>query len=166
MKKIDTTHKPWKFYHGKKDLIETTHRIIQHDYFSGLYNTAIEVSKKEMKSLEQLMTKEVDAANRFSVTDGIIQGEFEIWDGDYSESLYFCVDFTLAQAIKFTQSNNSFIGYVTVGSNEIIIGGQRVFAMADLYQIILTKRQGDRKPLSHRWKKDTPLDTEKLRDMK
>ena len=144
--KIDTEHKPWKMYHGEKDKIHTTHSIISVDGPFGLYNMAIELPNEQIVPVMKLMDKEVDASNRFSLTDGLIQGEFEIWDGDYEKRLYFCVDFILKDAVKFSQQSAPTIGYVPVGNPQMTIGAQKVFTVVDLKEFIKLKMAMDTNP--------------------
>ena len=179
--KIDREHKSWKPYHKNKDLIDATHKIVTvnanckimkideikindgiksspkisiGDIGNSMCNMSIEVSEVQGFEILKLMTKEVDAANRFSLIDGMIQGEFEIWDDDYEKRLYFCVEFTLKEAIKFANQENPMIGFSLVKPPNVLVGGQKVFNIDDLRKVISLKQIGDakiRKP-SHRWK--------------
>lgn len=144
--KIDTDHEPWKTYHEKKDLLDATHSLVEVDGVADLYNMAIEVPNEQLVLIMKLMQKEVDASNRFSLTDGLIQGEFEIWDGDYEKHLYFCVDFTLKQAIKFSKQKNPTIGFVPIGRSQITIGGQKIFRIDDIKEFIKIKMMVDARP--------------------
>ena len=152
--KIDADHEPWKMYHGKKDMLDTTHSMISVDGPFGLYNMAIELPNEQIFPVMKLMDKEVDAADRFSLTDGLIQGEFEIWDGDYEKRLYFCVEFTLEEAIMFAKQENPMIGFSVVNVPNVLVGGQKIFNMDDLRKVINLKQTGDAKITkpSHRWK--------------
>lgn len=144
--KIDKIHKPWKMYHGKEDKLDSTHTLVEVDGPFGLYNMAIEIPDEKIGPIMKLMDKEADAANRFSLTDGIIQGEFEIWDGDYEKRHYFCVDFTLDQAIKFSKQRAPSIGYVPVGKPQVTVGAQKVFTLVDLQEFIRMKMELDAHP--------------------
>ncbi len=179
--KIDKDHKSWKPYHQPKDLIDATHKIFTvnanckimkidgikienknkpslkisiANIGNSFCNMSIEVSSDQGFEILKLMTKEVDAANRFSLTDGMIQGEFEIWDGDYEKRLYFCAEFTLDEAIKFANQENPMIGFSVVNVPNVLVGGQKIFNMDDLRKVISLKQTGDAKITkpSHRWK--------------
>ena len=144
--KIDSDHEPWKMYHGKKDMLDTTHSMISVDGPFGLYNMAIELPNEQIVPVMKLMDKEVDAADRFSLTDGLIQGEFEIWDEDYGKKLYFCVDFPLKDAVKFAKQSAPTMGYVPVGNPQMVIGAQKVFTVIDLKKFIKLKIAMDENP--------------------
>ncbi len=171
--KIDKSIK-WEISHQNKDLLDTTHKLVEIDKtfkmikinlqnklsistgIGDLFELAIEVSGKQGFQLLQLMTKEVDAANRFSLSNGVIQGEFEIWDDDFEKRLYFCVDFTLKQAIKFAEQKNPAICYSLASTSKILVGGQKIFSIDDLQKIIKIKQISDAKITkpSHCWKVD------------
>ncbi len=144
--KIDADHEPWKMYHGKKDMLDTTHSMISVDGPFGLYNMAIELPNEQIVPVMKLMDKEVDAADRFSLTDGLIQGEFEIWDDDYKKKLYFCVDFPLKDAVKFAKQSAPTIGYVPIGNPQMVVGAQKVFTVVDLKKFIKLKIVMDANP--------------------
>lgn len=179
----DKDHKDWKPYHKLKDLVDATHKIVSvntncrimkidgikiddgnkikpslkisvADIGNKFCNMSIEISDDQGFEILKLMTKEVDAANRFSLTDGMIQGEFEIWDGDYEKRLYFCVEFTLEEAIKFVNQENPMIGFSMVKLPNVLVGGQKIFNIDDLRKVINLKQTGDAKITkpSHRWK--------------
>lgn len=170
--KIDTNYEPWKAYNKPKDLIDTTHKLVRITTnckimkIAGInplkmaiadiefHNMSIEVSEVQGFEILKLMTKEVDATNRFLLIDGIIQGEFEIWDGDYEKRLYFSVDFTLLDAIKFAKQQEPVIGFSLARLPNVLVGGQTVFHIDDLWKIIKLKQIGDAKIIkpSHRWK--------------
>jgi len=138
--KIDDDHKPWKFYYGKQDKLDATHSLAEIDGPFDMYNMAIEIPLDQMIPIMKLMKKEsFDCADRFSVTGGIIQGEFEIWDGDYKKHLYFCVDFTLQQAIKFLKQTNPAIGFIPVGIPQMMIGAQQIFTIETIREILKIK---------------------------
>ena len=179
----DVDHIAWKSYHKLKDLVDATHEIINvnpnckimkiegtkinsgnknkpslkisiADIGNSFCNMSIVVSSNQGFEILKLMTREVDAANRFSLTDGVIQGEFEIWDDDYEKRLYFCVDFTLKEAIMFAKQKNPVIGFSLVELPNMLVGGQKIFNVDDLRKVIGLKQIGDakiKKP-SHRWK--------------
>jgi hypothetical protein len=144
--KIDESYEPWKMYHGKNDKLSPTHSLIEVDGPLKYYNMAIEIPNEQVYPIIKLMQKEADASNRFSLTDGLLQGEFELWDGDYEKRLYFCVDFTLDQAIKFANQKDPTIGYVPVGVPNVTAGGQQIFRMNDLRKFIIMKRHVDTRP--------------------
>ena len=181
--RIRSNHKAWRPYHKLTDLVDATHKIVPvnpnckimkidgtkidsgnknkpslkisiADIGNSMCSVSIEISQDQGFDILKLMTKEVDAANRFSITDGVIQGEFEIWDGDYEQRHYFCVDFTLKEAIMFAKQKIPVIGFSLVNLPNVLVGGQEVFNIADLRKVISLKQVGDakiKKP-SHRWK--------------
>lgn len=144
--KIDSHHEPWIPYHGKNDKLDSTHSLVEVNGPVGLYNMAIEIPNEQVVPIMKLMDKEVDASNRFSLTDGLIQGEFEIWDGDFEKRLYFCVDFTLDQAIKFSKQISPTMGFVPVGVPQFTVGAQKVFRIDDIQKFIKIKHIGDVSP--------------------
>lgn len=143
---ISDNHKPWVAYHDEKDKLISTHSMIDSDGPFGLYNLAIELPSEQLLPMMELMKKEVDAQNRFSLTDGVIQGEFEMWDGDYSKRMYFCVDFTVNQAIKLTKQDPLAIGYVPIGKPAVVVGAQKIFTIEDLQEFLRIKRMMDASP--------------------
>ena len=172
-RKIDADHEPWKPYHRPKDLIDATHKLVRvatnckvmkidttQSYLAmftadvEFHSMAIEISVDQGFEILKLMEKEADAANRFSLTDGIIQGEFEIWDGDFEKRLYFCVEFTLMDAIKFAKQQEPVIGFSLIRTPNILVGTQNVFDIDNLRKIIQLKQIGDAKITkpSQRWK--------------
>ncbi len=150
---INDEHEPWVAYHDEKDKLTTTHSVIDSDGPYGLYNLAIELPNEELIPMMKLMKKEVDAQNRFSLTDGVIQAEFEMWDEDYSKRMYFCVDLTVKQAIKLTKQYPLAIGFIPVGKESVVIGAQKIFTINDLKDFIKIKMAMDAKPNKpHTWK--------------
>lgn len=137
------SYEPWKLYYEKKDVLDSTHSLVEVDGPDALYNMAIEIPNEQVGPVMNLMYKEIDARNRFSLTDGQIQGEFEIWDGDYEKHLYFCVDFKLNQAIKFSKQAFPTLGYIPVGKPCITIGAQKIFTIEDLKELIRIKQRVD-----------------------
>ncbi len=122
-------------------MLHATHNLIEVDGPFDIYNMAIEVPPEQMRPVMQIMKKEpFDCADRFSLTGGKIQGEFEMWDGDYKKHLYFCVDFTLQQAIKFVNQHNHVIGFVPVQMPQVMIGAQQVFTTATIKEFIKMSR--------------------------
>ena len=118
-------------------MLHATHNLVEVDGPFDIYNMAIEVPPEQMRPVMQIMKKEpFDCADRFSLTGGKIQGEFEMWDGDYKKHLYFCVNFTLQQAIKFTNQHNYVIGFVPVQMPQVMIGAQQVFTTATIKEFI------------------------------
>jgi len=138
--KIDPDHEPWKPYYEAKDMVHATHSIVEVDGPFDIFNMAIEIPLEQITPIIKIMKKEpFDCANRFSLTGGLIQGEFEIWDGNYEKHLYFCVDFTLKQAIKFSNQANPVIGFVPVKMPKMIIGMQQIFNIEDIKKFIKIK---------------------------
>ena len=118
-------------------MLHATHNLVEINGPFDMYNMAIEVPPKQMIPVMKIMKKEsFDCADRFSLTGGKIQGEFEIWDGDYEKHLYFCVDFTLQQAIKFVNQTDHAIGFVLVEMPQAMIGAQQVFTAETMKKFI------------------------------
>jgi len=172
--KINRDHDTsWLKSNKKQDVPDSTHKLVSVNntfkmmkiHPKGLavaeikdlvdIDLAVEVSKEQGSKILRFMTKEVDAANRFALVDGIIQGEFEIWDGDFEKRLYFCVDFTLEQAIKFAKKDEQWIGFSLATIPDMLVGGQVVFKINDLRNIIKVKMSEDTKDTlpSHSWKR-------------
>ena len=153
----DTTHRLVEIDSTFKMLkIDLQNKLSLSTEIGDLFVLAIEVSDKQGFQLLHLMVKEVDAANRFSLSNGVIQGEFEIWDGDFEKRLYFCVDFTLNQAIKFASQKNPTICFSLANGPDILVGEQNIFSIDNLWEIIKIKQITDthhNKP-SHSWKSD------------
>ncbi len=122
-------------------MLHATHNLVEVDGPFNMYNMAIEIPPEQMVSVMKIMKKEpFDCADRFSLTGGKIQGEFEMWDGDYKNHLYFCVNFTLRQAIKFANQTNHVIGFVPVEISQMMIGAQQVFTTETIKKFIKMKR--------------------------
>jgi hypothetical protein len=145
---------PWKTYYGKEDLLTATHSVIEVDGPMELYCMAIEVPfDKNFYKLVKWMKKEIDTATRFSLTDGTIQIEIELWDGDESDKLYFCGDLTLKEAIKLCKHKHFAMGFVPVGTPEIIAGGTILYEKETLVEIIRLKQKIDaRSDRPTKWK--------------
>lgn len=142
--KIDRNYKAGKKYHQARDMLHATHSLVEVDGPFDIYNMAIEIPPEEKIPVEKIMEKEpFDCANRFSLTGGKIQGEFEIWDGDYEKHLYFCVDFTIHQAIKLSNQKNSVIGFVPVELSHMMIGAQQIFNIEIIKELIKIKMRMD-----------------------
>ena len=137
-------HEPWKPYYEAKDMVHATHSIVEVDGPFDIFNMAIEIPLEQITPIIKIMKKEpFDCANRFSLTGGKIQGEFEIWDGDYKKHLYFCVDFTINQAIKLSNQKNSVIGFVPVEMPYMMIGAQQIFNIEIIKEFIKIKIRMD-----------------------
>lgn len=121
-------------------MLYATHNLVEVDGPFEMYNMAIEIPPEQMISVMKIMKNEpFDCADRFSLTGGKIQGEFEIWDGDYKKHLYFCVNFTLQQALKFANQTNYVIGFVPVEIHHMMIGAQQVFTIKTIKEFIKIK---------------------------
>jgi len=172
--KINRDHDTsWLKSNKKQDIPDSTHKLVSvNNTFRMLkihqggiavaeikdllgIDLAVEVTSEQGFKILKFMTKEVDAANRFALVDGIIQGEFEIWDDNFEKRLYFCVDFTLEQAIKFAKNDEPFIGFSLATIPNMLVGGQVVFRINDLRNIIKVKLSEDAKntPPVHSWKR-------------
>lgn len=142
--KIDRNYEVGKEYHQAKDMLHATHSLVEVDGPFDIYNMAIEIPPEQLTPIIKIMKNEpFDCANRFSLTGGKIQGEFEIWDGDYEKHLYFCVNFTLQQAIKLSKQKNSVIGFVPVEMSRIMIGAQQIFNIEIIQEFIKIKMRID-----------------------
>jgi len=131
-------------YHEKKDILEPTHSIVDADGPADLYCVAIEVPQDEkMVKLMKWMNKEIDAATRFSLTDGKIQVELEVWDEDFDDKLYFASDLTLKQCHKIIKNKSFNMGFVPVGHPNITIAGVKMFNKEDLVRIVKIKQMTD-----------------------
>jgi hypothetical protein len=141
---IKKEYEPWKAYHGKEDVLTPTHSVLGIDGPLELYNVAMEIPTDEkFHTLTKWMQKEVDTATRFSLTDGIIQIEIELWDGDESQKIYFCGDLTLKDSINLSKSRYFSMGFVPVGKPRITIGAVRLYKKEDLIEIIRIKQRID-----------------------
>jgi len=148
--KIDPDHESWKPYYEAKDMLHATHSLVEVNGPFDIYNMAMQIPPEEITPIIKLMKKEsFDCANRFSLTGGIIQGEFEIWDGNYKKHLYFCVDFTLKQAIKFSEQVNPVIGFVPVEMPQMMIGMQQIFNIENIKKFIKIKTMFDSRKKNH-----------------
>lgn len=138
---IKKEYEPWKAYYGKEDVLTPTHSVIAIEGPLDLYNVAMEIpSDEKFHNLTKWMLKEVDTATRFSLSDGLIQIEIELWDGDESEKLYFCGDLTLEEAVNLSKSKNFSMGFVPVGKPTITVGAVRLFKKETLLEIIRIKQ--------------------------
>ncbi len=142
--KMDTSYKPWKMYHGKKDMLDATHSIVDMKKSFPLYPLAIEMPEDEkLFQMEIWMEKEIDTATRFSLSDGNIQIEIEVWDGDFEKRLYFACDLTLRQCIRMIKSKNFFMGFCPVGLPQLTVAAVKMFQRDDLISMIKTKQMID-----------------------
>ena len=142
--KMDTSYKPWTPYHGIKDMLEPTHSIVDAEGPVGLYCIAFELPTDEkLFQMGQWMRKEVDTATRFSLTDGKIQVEVEVWDGDFEKRLYFAGDLTFKQCIKMIKNKKFNIGFVPIGAPNVMVAGVKMFKREDLVQMIKIKQMTD-----------------------
>jgi len=148
--KINTSYEPYVPYNDPKDLLDSTHSLVEVDGPCGLFCLAIELPNEQIVNVALLMNKEADAADRISLTDGKFQLELELWDGDFTKRLYFCVDLTLKQTIKLAKMNDPFIGYVPVGTPNITVGGQQIFTQEHIKNLLSIKMQFDSLPLHKR----------------
>lgn len=148
--KINTSYKPYVPYHDPKDLVDSTHSLVEVDGPCGLYCLAVELPTDQVVKVGLLMNKEADAADRISLTDGKFQLELELWDGDFSQRLYFCVDLTLKQTIKLAKMKDPFIGYMPIGAPNITVGAQKIFTQDHIKKLLSIKMQLDSMPLHKR----------------
>jgi len=145
--KMDTSYEPWKTYHKKKDLLEATHSVIDADGPFDLYRIAIELpSDEKLIQMGKWMNKEVDTATRFSLTDGKIQVEIEVWDEDFEKRLYFACDLTFKQCSRILNGKNFNMGFCPVGGPNITIAAVKMFKREDLADMIKLKQMTDAHP--------------------
>jgi len=131
-------------YHEKKDMLDPTHSIIDADGPDDLYCVAIEMPRDEkMIKLMRWMNKEVDAATRFSLTDGMIQVEIEVWDEDFDDRLYFASDLTFKQCHKIIKNKHFNMGFVPVGMPNGMVAGIKMFRKEELIKIVKIKQMTD-----------------------
>ncbi len=141
---MDTSYEPWKRYHEKKDMLDATHSIVDADGPYDLYCIAIEMPTDEkLIQMGKWMNKEIDTATRFSLTDGRIQVEIEVWDGDFEKRLYFAGDLTFKQCIKLLNARNFNMGFVPVGAPNVTIAAVKMFKWEDLVDMIKIKQITD-----------------------
>ncbi len=141
---IKKDYEPWKAYHDKDDILTSTHSVLDIDGPLELYVVAMEIPTDEkFHNLTQWMLKEVDTATRFSLSDGIIQIEIELWDEDKSDKLYFCGDLTLRGAIHLSRAKHFSMGFVPVGKPSITIGAIQLFQKETLLEMIKIKQRVD-----------------------
>ncbi len=141
---IKKEYEPWKAYHGKDDILTSTHSVLDIDGPLELYSVAMEIPMDEkFHTLSQWMQKEVNTATRFSLTDGLIQIEIELWDEDKSDKLYFCGDLTLKGAMGLSNSKHFTMGFIPVGKPTITIGAIQLFQKKTLFEIIQIKQRVD-----------------------
>lgn len=145
--KMDTSYEAWKTYHEKKDILEPTHSLIDSDGPLDLYRVAIELpTDKILIQMGRWMNKEIDTATRFSLTDGVIQVEIEVWDDDFEKRLYFASDLTLKQCIKMLKGKNFCMGFCPVGAPNVTIAGVKMFRREDLVEMVKIKQMTDAHP--------------------
>jgi len=142
--KIDYDYEPWKMYHDEKDILEPTHSLVDADGPADLYCVAIEVPQDEkMIKLMKWMTKEIDTATRFSLTDGKIQVEIEVWDEDFDDKLYFASNLTLKQCHKIIKNEKFNMGFVLIGHPNAMVAGVKMFNKKDLVRLVKIKQSID-----------------------
>ena len=151
---MDTSYEPWKTYHEKKDMLEATHSIIDADGPYDLYCIAFEMPTDEkLIQMGKWMNKEIDASTRFSLTDGRIQVEIEVWDGDFEKRLYFAGDVTFKQCIKLLKAKNFNMGFCPVGAPNVTIAAVKMFKHEDLADMVKMKHMVDaHKNKPKKWK--------------
>lgn len=143
-KKIDNSYKPWHMYHEKKDKLEPTHSIVDADGPTDLYCVAFELpNDKNLIQMMRWMNKEIDTQTRFSLSDGKIQVEIEVWDEDIEKKLYFAGDLTFKQCIKLLKTKSFNMGFVPVGSPNVTIAGIKMFKREDLAEMVRIKHMVD-----------------------
>jgi len=140
---INTNFLPMETYISLGKILEPTHSLVHAVGPFNLYNMAIEIPNEQISKIIKLMQKSVNARNRFSLHNHTIMAEFEIWDNLKDDLLYFCVELTLHQAIKLYIFKEPTIGYVPVGKPETHVGGQQLFVMDSLLEIINLKQKTD-----------------------
>ncbi len=144
---MDTSYEAWTPYHEKKDMLEATHSIVDADGPMDLYCVAFEIpSDTKLFQMMNWMKKEIDTATRFSLTDGKIQVEIEVWDGDFEKRLYYAGDLTFDQCIKLIKAKNFNMGFVLVGSPNAIVAGVKMFKKEDLIEMVKIKQMTDAHP--------------------
>ncbi len=147
-------YEAFKMYHGVDDLLTPTHSLIDCRGALDMFIVAFELPKDEVATrLVSYIYKEIDAATRFSIGDGIIQIEVEVWDGDKDDKMYFCGDLTVKQAITILNHKHYAIGFVPVGKPDVLINVIKLFGHEDLARIIATKKEIDQQDnLPRTWK--------------
>jgi len=131
-------------YREKKDILESTHSLVDADGPVYLYCVAIEMSRDEkMIKLMKWMNKEVDTATRFSLSDGKLQVEIEVWDEDFDDKLYFACDLTLKQCHKMIKNPNFNMGFVPVGMPNAMVAGVKMFGKEDIVRLVKIKQAVD-----------------------
>ena len=140
-------------YHEKKDILEPTHSLVDATGPADLYCVAIEIPQDEkMIKLMRWMQKEIDTATRFSLTDGKIQVEIEVWDENFDDKLYFASNLTLKQCYKMIKNKNFNMGFVLIGHSNAMVGGVKMFNKVDLVAMVKMKRTVDaRTNLPPKW---------------
>ena len=145
--KMDTSYEAWKPYHGRKDILEPTHSLVSTTGPFDLFRVAIELpSDEKLIQIEKWMSKEVNTATRFSLTDGRIQVEIEVWDEDFEKRLYFAGDLKLNQCIQMLKCKNFTMGFCPVGKPNVIVGAVNMFRRDDLVEMIKIKQITDVHP--------------------
>jgi hypothetical protein len=145
--KMDTSYEAWKPYHEKSDILEPTHSVVSTQGPLGLYCVAIELpTDKKLVQLGKWMNKEVDTATRFSLTDGRIQVEIEVWDGDFAKRLYFAGDLSLKQCIQMIKSKHFAMGFCPVGTPNVTVASVQMFRKEDLVEMVRIKKMTDSHP--------------------
>jgi len=145
--KMDTSYEAWKPYHEKSDILEPTHSVVTTSGPFDLYRVAIELPTDEkLVQLGKWMQKEVDTATRFSLTDGRIQVEIEVWDGDFEKRLYFAGDLSLKQCIQIIKCKNFTMGFCPVGMPNVTVAGVQMYRKDTLVEMIKIKQMTDAHP--------------------
>lgn len=145
--KMDTSYEAWKPYHEKSDILEPTHSVVSTRGPFNLYRVAFELpSDEKLRQMMMWMDKEVDTATRFSLTDGRIQVEIEVWDGDFEKRLYFAGDLSLKQCIQMIMSKNFTMGFCPVGMPNVTVAGVQMYRKEDLVEMIRIKQITDVHP--------------------
>ena len=142
--KIDTSYKPWTTYREKKDMLDPTHSIVDANGPDELYCMAIELPIDEkLVQMGKWMRKEIDTKTRFSLTDGKIQVEIEVWDDDFEKRLYFAGDLTFKQCIKLLKTKNFNMGFCPVGAPNVTVAAVKMFKREDLVNMVKLKQMTD-----------------------
>ena len=135
----------YKPSHDPNDLLTPTHPIIFAEGAFDMFRVAFEIdmSDEDSKRLESYAFREVDAGCRFSITDGQIQIEVEVWDGDQSDKLYYCGDLSVKQAVALLDQKDFCMGFVPVGKPRTTVNAIQLFHPEDLHAMLKIKFQTD-----------------------
>ena len=125
-------------------MLEPTHSIVDADSPTGLYCVAFELpNDKNLIQMMRWMDKEIDTQTRFSLTDGKIQVEIEVWDEDIEKKLYFAGNLTFKQCINLLKTKSFNMGFVPVGDPNATVAGVKMFNKEDLVRIVKIKQMTD-----------------------